>query len=253
MNKTFQLCCFQVGCTASAAWRPGLIWLRRIPSAFGRIAAGLSGQFWGRPNGTGVRSRLVGSLFCLFLTATPAFAIGLADASKEGGGSPPASFELQHITRPELFRGLQTAVESIAYEAGISILIEGRPAQQPYTSRRPASPEGRVAVAQALTELAEAYDYSWEAPQPGVVLFRKRFSHQWVRPELPHAELRAWLTDLQTILGQVQSASQAVPGALAILRDLEKALPPDAVRNLAGEGVPISALPPALRELAGAG
>jgi hypothetical protein len=135
---------------------------------------------------------------------------------------------------------METALEAFARQADVSLIVEGQPPRRPYRSG-----EGGAAR-DVVTQLAEAYDYSWETSRTGVVLFRKRFTDEHSWPELSLPELQACMGDVAAVIRRMVPRQEGNPSMQMgrRLEELVAVLPPAARERMAGEGLPVLALPP---------
>ena len=143
---------------------------------------------------------------------------------------------------------MQQALEQLAIQAGVSILADGEPEQKSHRFEKQL--EASCKAEDALTQIAEAFNYSWSVSKSGFVLMRKRFTDEHERPEVVPDELSA---SIQVIFGFLRPFYTPQPGVSMTntFRRLTADLSPDE-RNLlnSGDGLPLSVLNPSLREQA---
>ena len=136
------------------------------------------------------------------------------------------------------------ALEQVATQANISIVADGVPLPHPFTL------EDELPAEKALTQIAEAFDCSWNVSKSGIVLLRKRFTNEHERPQIVPAEMRASLHDL---LSFIQGVYAPKPGKSLSdsFRKLQTNLPPYALKLFnSNAGLPIRMLTPDLQQQA---
>ena len=138
----------------------------------------------------------------------------------------------------------EQALEQVAAQANISIVTDGIPLSKSFTL------EAELPAEKALSQIADAFDCSWNVSKSGIVLLRKRFTNEHERPQVVPAEMRASLRDL---LSFIQGVYAPKPGKSLSdsFRKLQANLPPDALKLFnSNAGLPVRMLTPDLQQQA---
>jgi len=109
-----------------------------------------------------------------------------------------------------------------------------------------------MALGELLSELARTYDYEYRLSGSHVVVFRPGFATDATWPELPAADLRAWVRNLIELTAPFAGPGDTSLVALKTLREATGQLPAPLAAQLDRDGVPVAALQPHLRERVGA-
>jgi hypothetical protein len=155
----------------------------------------------------------------------------------------PAKWEKKRLQLAAEYASMEAALEAFARKTGVSIIAEGVPPPKAY------QPHGGKTARDAITELTDAYDYSWETSRVGVILLRKRFKDENSWPDLSLPELRACTSDIVNVLRQFLPLRDAPPviQRAKLLEDAVKGVPPHLSEQLSKDGVPVRALPPGIQ------
>ncbi len=139
---------------------------------------------------------------------------------------------------------LEQAIEQLAAQINISVVVDGLPLSKSFTL------ETRMPAGQALTQIATAFDCSWSMSKSGILLLRRRFTDEHERPQILPAEMRPFLHNLLSLISTVYTPK---PGKSlsSSFRELEADLSPDALKMFDSvEGIPVYTLSSALQQQA---